>query len=78
MIDFLVLVFFSFGSKLNFDPDFYFHRPNLSDLGSGCGTVGRAVASNTRDPQFKSQHGQKCVSPLSNIEKTKLKIKRLR
>ena len=26
--------------------------------GSGCGAVGRAVASNTRDPQFESSHGK--------------------
>ena len=24
--------------------------------GSGCGSVGRAVASNTRDPRFESRH----------------------
>ena len=26
---------------------------------SGCGSVGRAVASNTKDRQFKSSHQQK-------------------
>ena len=26
--------------------------------GSGCGSVGRAIASNTRDLQFESQHWQ--------------------
>ena len=30
-------------------------------MGSGCGSVGRAVASNTRDPRFKSSHGQKFI-----------------
>ena len=25
-------------------------------MGSGCGSVGRAVASNTKDPQFKSRN----------------------
>ena len=25
-------------------------------LGSGCGSVGRAVASDTRDPRFESSH----------------------
>ena len=28
------------------------------DLGSGCGVVGRAVASNTRGPGFESSHQQ--------------------
>ena len=27
--------------------------------GSGCGSVGRAVASDSRGPQFKSRHWQK-------------------
>ena len=27
-------------------------------MGSCCGAVGRAVASNTRDPQFESRHRQ--------------------
>ena len=27
-------------------------------LGSGCGAVGRAVASDTRDPRFESSHRQ--------------------
>ena len=29
--------------------------------GSECGAVGRAVASNTRDPQFESSHSQKIL-----------------
>ena len=29
---------------------------------SGCGTVGRVVASDTRDPQFESQHRQLSIS----------------
>ena len=28
-------------------------------VGSGCGSVGRAVASDTRDPRFESNHRQK-------------------
>ena len=28
-------------------------------VGGGCGSVGRAVASNTRGPQFESCHWQK-------------------
>ena len=27
-------------------------------MGSGCGSVGRAIASNTRDPRFESCHQQ--------------------
>ena len=30
-------------------------------LGSGCGSVGRAVASDTRDPRFESSHWQKII-----------------
>ena len=32
-------------------------------MGSGCGAVGRVVASNTRGPEFESSHRQ----PLLNI-----------
>ena len=35
-------------------------------LGSGCGSVGRAIASNTRGPQFESRH-QKIYLFLLNI-----------
>ena len=34
-------------------------------LGRGCGAVGRAVASDTRDPWFKSQHHKKNISNVS-------------
>ena len=44
-------------------------------LGSGCGTVCCAVASDTRDPQFAPQHWQKFICQLYNIEKTKNKEK---
>ena len=30
-------------------------------FGSGCGSVGRAVASDTRGPQFESSHQQKFI-----------------
>ena len=30
-------------------------------LGSGCGSVGRAVASDTRGPRFESSHWQKFI-----------------
>ena len=31
---------------------------NKENFGSGCGSVGRAVASNSRGPRFKSSHQQ--------------------
>ena len=31
------------------------------ELGSGCGSVGRAVASNTRGPWFESSHRQNFI-----------------
>ena len=52
--------------------------------GSGCGSVGRAVASNTRGPQFKSSHRQNLywtfvyLFTINCIEKTKINKKRLR
>ena len=52
-------------------------NPNkILSLGSGCGTVGKAVASNTREPQFDSQHRLRFICQLCNIEKTKVKEKR--
>ena len=36
-----------------------------SFLGSGCGSVGRAVASNTRGPRFESSHQQKFIFKLN-------------
>ena len=44
--------------------------------GSGCSTVGRAVASDLVDPQFESQHRQKFICQLYKIEKTNIKKKR--
>ena len=50
-------------------------------LGSGCGSVGRAVASDTRGSQFKSSHRQIFIYILNYcllstcIEKTKNKEK---
>ena len=45
--------------------------------GSGGDPVGRAVASNTRDPQFESCHSQNFINQLYNhsIEMTKIKKK---
>ena len=37
-----------------------------SELGSGCGSVGRAVASDTKDPRFKSRHPQNFIYQLYN------------
>ena len=34
------------------------------DQGSGCGSVGRAVSFDTRDPQFKSRQLQNFIYPL--------------
>ena len=34
----------------------------LEPKGSGCGSVGRAVTSDTRGPRFKSSHWQKCIN----------------
>ena len=32
---------------------------NVAKLGCGCGSVGKAVASDTRDPQLESSHRHK-------------------
>ena len=34
-------------------------RIQNDSVGSGCGSVGRAVASDSRGPRFKSSHWQK-------------------
>ena len=47
---------------------------NASLWGSGCGSVGRAVTSDTRDPRFESRHWQNFIN--CTIEKTKIKKKR--
>ena len=52
--------------------------PKLVKQGSGCGAVGRAVASYTRGPRFESSHRQKFIEHLFTvncIEKTKIKKK---
>ena len=46
-------------------------------MGSGIGTVGRAVTSDTRDPRFESQHKQKFICQLYILEKTEIKKMRL-
>ena len=54
-------------------------RIKISELGSGCGAVGRAIASNTRDPQFESSHRLYYLLSIllkNCIEKTKIKKKR--
>ena len=33
----------------------------IERMGSGCGSVGGAVASNTRGPRFESRHQQKFI-----------------
>ena len=47
-------------------------------VGSGCGSVGRAVASDTRDPRLESRHWQTLIKHLFTVncvEKTKTKKK---
>ena len=39
---------------------------NSKILGSGCGSVGRAVTSDTRGPRFESSHRQKFIYILNN------------
>ena len=58
--------------------DFGRHEIKIS-WGSGCGSVGRAVASNSRGPWYKSRHWQKIYIEhfiVNCIEKTKIKKKR--
>ena len=50
-------------------------------LGSGCGSVGRAVASDTRGPRFESSHQRIFIKNIylhivNCVKKTKIKIKR--
>ena len=35
--------------------------PAQTEMGSGCGSVGRAVAYDTRGPRFESSHRQKFI-----------------
>ena len=57
------------------------HAKEACGLGSGCGSVGRAVASKTRGPRLKSSHGQNFIYILNIcycqlcIEKMKIKKK---
>ena len=41
---------------------------NKKRLGSGCGSVGRAVASDTRGPWFESGHRQDFVMNLFTVK----------
>ena len=52
---------------------------NLLVSGQWCGSVGRAVASDTRDPRFKSRQRQTFIERLFTVncvEKTKIKKKK--
>ena len=52
------------------------HLPKV--FGSGCGSVGRAVASNSIGPWFESNHQQDCIMNMLTVncnEKTKIKKK---
>ena len=61
------------GTFVQFDPslflfnDYYFPnaQPKVFTLGSGCGSVGRAVAFDTRGPRFESSHWQKFIYTLN-------------
>ena len=50
-------------------------KMGLNPLGSGCGSVVRAVASDSRGPPFESSHQQNVhlLSILLKFEKTKIK-----
>ena len=58
------------------DTAFWLEEIFESGKDSGCGTLGRAIASYTRDLRFESQHPQKFISQFYTIEKTKIKIKK--
>ena len=64
-----------------FDPILFFNLKNVC-LGSGCGSVGRAVTSDTRGRRFESSHWQKLINfehlyTVNCIEKAKLTKKRV-
>ena len=44
-------------------------------MGSGCGSVGRVVASNTRGPRIEYSHRQNFIMNMFTVEKTKIKKK---
>ena len=56
----------------------YSELNNISCLGSGGGSVGKTVASDTRGPRFQSQIGKVLLNffTVKGIEKTKIKKKR--
>ena len=46
--------------------------PKMEPMGSGCGSVGRVVVSDIRDPWFESSHRQ-IVITINFIEETEIK-----
>ena len=60
---------YAIGSRSNVDPlkdEVIFSRKKVYFFrGSGCGSVGRAVASDTRGPRFESSHQQKFINILN-------------
>ena len=48
----------------------------LKKIASGCGSVGKAFASDIKGPQFKLSHRQNLYCLLSNVLKSKNKEKR--
>ena len=54
-----------------------YKKTRMCDVGSGFGSVGRPVASNTRDTQFESRHRKTLfILSVNCIEKTKIHKKR--
>ena len=47
-----------------------------TELGSGCGSVGRAGASNTRSPRFESSHQQKFIYKIEHLFTVNCVLKR--
>ena len=42
-----------------------------------CGSIGRAVGSDARGPQFKCSHWKNIIESMVKVEKTKIKSPRL-
>ena len=53
----------------------YDRLKNNSSKGGGCGSVGRAVASDIRKQQFKSDLRQNFIMTIITVEKTKMNKK---
>ena len=72
------VVITAIGEKLTDRKNLSWHYLKKRYTGSVCGSVGRTVASNTRDPQFDSSHRQTFIKHLFTVNcvgNTKLKEK---